>query len=155
MISVLFVCTGNICRSPTAEGLLRKHAEDLGLDVRVDSAGITGYHIGEPPDRRSVKIAKERGIDLSQQKARQIRAEDFERFDYLLAMDHGHLRAMRQAAPPHHLEKIQLFLSFCDRVERDVPDPYYDDMNRFVEVFDLIDHGALSFLEYLRQEHTV
>ena len=100
-VRVLMVCTGNICRSPTAEGVLRQLAQAAGRgrDVEVDSAGTTAYHVGEPPDERSQAHALRRGYDLSSQRARQVVAEDFRRFDWVIAMDRGHLRTLRQMAP--------------------------------------------------------
>ncbi|MDQ2102708.1 low molecular weight protein-tyrosine-phosphatase [Azospirillum isscasi] len=148
-LSVLFVCTGNICRSPTAEGLFRAHLRKAGLDgrVSVDSAGTHGYHAGEPPDPRSIEAARRRGADLSPLRARQVSAADFERFDLILALDRGHLGQLRRMAPPGRHDRLHLFLDFAAGLEgRDVPDPYYGDEALFAQVLDLIDTGARALL---------
>ena len=100
--SVLFVCTGNICRSPTAEGILRKRVEELGLEVVVDSAGTHGYHVGDAPDPRSIRAAAKRGYDISRLKGRKLSNDDFERFDFVVALDDEHMRLMQRACPPAH-----------------------------------------------------
>src|SRR3954466_13985328 len=118
--SILFVCTGNICRSPTAEGVLRYLAEKEGIELRIASAGIGDWHIGHPPDERAQRHAKGRGYDLSALRARQVRTYDFAEFDLILAMDRGHLRAPARMAPPAERHKLPLFAK-----GRDVPDPYF------------------------------
>src|SRR5271167_4797253 len=114
-VGILFVCLGNICRSPTAEGALRHlcAAEAPALDIEIDSAGTGDYHLGEPPDRRSRRAAAARGIDLSRLRARQVRREDFARFDLILAMDRCNLRALRALCPPGSRARVELFLEFA------------------------------------------
>lgn len=141
-LSVLMVCTGNICRSPTAEGVLRHHLAALGLAdrVRVDSAGIQGWHAGEAPDARSQAHARRRGYDLSAQQARAVRALDFAEADLILAMDAGHLEALRERCPPQERHKLALLLDHAPGfVGRDVPDPYYGGATGFEEVLDLVE----------------
>jgi protein-tyrosine phosphatase len=142
MTAILFVCTGNICRSPTAEGVMRQKLEDAGLGtaVSVESAGTSGYHVGEEPDRRSQLHARRRGYDISSQRARRLVEEDFRKFDYLLAMDRGHLEAMNSMAPPDARGRPMLFLDFAASAGlREVPDPYYGGDNGFERVLDLIE----------------
>jgi len=138
--SVLFVCLGNICRSPTAEGVLRHLLNEQApeLQVEVDSAGTADYHIGEPPDSRSRRAALRRGIDLSSLRARQVIARDFARFDLILAMDRSNLRELQAMQPKDSRARVQLFLEYAPELERsDVPDPYYGDARGFEEVLDL------------------
>lgn len=149
---VLFVCTGNICRSPTAEGVFRHVAAAAGLAHRfhVDSAGTHGYHIGDPPDSRAVALARQRGYDLSDLRARQFVAADYGAFDLLLAMDRGHLKIMRRLATPHDAARAQLFLSYApDLGLDDVPDPYYGDERDFAHTLDLIERGSRALLDAL------
>ncbi|MGZ3236569.1 MAG: low molecular weight protein-tyrosine-phosphatase, partial [Burkholderiaceae bacterium] len=114
-LSILFVCMGNICRSPTAEGVFRKRVEDAGLAsaIHIDSAGTHAYHIGEPPDARSQQYATMRGYDLSIQRARKVNTEDFVKFTYVLAMDHDNLDWLKNACPPQHAHKLALFMQFA------------------------------------------
>jgi|SRR5690606_21928735 len=146
MKSVLFVCTGNICRSPTAEGVLRYMSREMGMEVHVESAGTHGYHAGEPPDERSQRVARVRGYDLSAQRARQVRPEDFERFDLIVAMDQGHLRLLERDCPPEHRAKLRLLVD-----GRDVPDPYYGGPEGFERVLDLVEAGCRRLLQDLRR----
>jgi len=144
---VLFVCLGNICRSPTAEGVARRLAqlEFPELQVRFDSAGTAGYHIGAPPDPRSQAAALRRGYDISALRARQLCAEDFERFDLLLAMDEENLADMRTLAPDSARSRARLFLSYApDAGSRVVPDPYEGGPEGFETVLDLAEHGCRS-----------
>ena len=150
MFKVLFVCTGNICRSPTAEGVFRHMVEERGLADRVeaDSAGIGSWHVGDPPDPRSTETALARGIDIRDQRARKVRPYDFEEFDLLLAMDSGHHDAMSRARPPDLLARIRLFLEYSpDLGIRDVPDPYYGGPGGFQQVFDLVSDALMELLE--------
>lgn len=151
MTSVLFVCTGNICRSPTADGMLRKLIKDAGIsNISVDSCGMTGYHIGERPDHRTCQIAKQRGLDLTHLRARRIEKDDIEMFDYLLAMDKGHLSELKAFFPQEHHDKIHMFMSFADGDNpRDVPDPYYGGIKGFDDVFDMVEEGCLALLDHL------
>ena len=144
--SILFVCTGNICRSPTAEGVLRKLSEEAGLELHIASAGLGDWHVGEPPDERSQHHARRRGYDLSAQRARQVRARDFDEFDMILAMDRGHLRALQKMAAPHHHAKIRLF-----HAELEVPDPYYGHADGFEMVLDLVEAQCRRLLQELQQ----
>jgi protein-tyrosine phosphatase len=143
--SVLFVCTGNICRSPTAEGVLRHLAGQARIDLHVESAGIGKWHIGCPPDERAQRHAKGRGYDLSPLRARQVEPFDFERFDLILAMDRGHLRTLQRMAPDKHRAKIRLFVP-----GRDVPDPYYGGPEGFEEVLDLVEAACRDLLHELK-----
>lgn len=146
---VLFVCLGNICRSPTAEGVFRRELEAAGLAhrVEVDSCGIGGWHVGKGPDTRAAAAARRRGIDLSELRARQLAAEDFSRFDYLLAMDHDNLAVLRQQCPDGCGAHIGLFLDFAGEVDRPVPDPYYGGEQGFEEVLDLIEAASRGLVE--------
>ena len=142
---ILFVCTGNICRSPTAEGVMRVLLGDAGLGayVEVDSAGTHGYHIGDAPDPRTQEAALRRGYDLSGLRARKVSPNDFVRFDHVLAMDDGHLRLLRRMCPPEHRGKLSMFL------DRDVPDPYYGGADGFEQVLDLAEEGARAWIARL------
>ncbi|WP_410498309.1 low molecular weight protein-tyrosine-phosphatase [Chitinibacter sp. S2-10] len=148
--SVLMVCTGNICRSPTADGVLRHLVEQQGLAhcILVDSAGIADYHVGEAPDRRSQEHARKRGYDLSYLRAREVRRSDFVEFDLILAMDQSHLNHLRRHCPPEQQHKVQLFLSYARTdQEREVPDPYYGGSDGFEHVLDLIEDGCEGVLQ--------
>jgi protein-tyrosine phosphatase len=144
--SLLFVCTGNICRSPTAEGVLRSLCKEAGIELQIESAGTGDWHVGQPPDERSQHHARNRGYDLSAQRARQVRLEDFERFDMILAMDRGHLRELQKLAPAHHHAKIRLFVE-----GRDVPDPYDRGPDGFEEVLDLVEARCRRLLQELKE----
>ncbi|PKU23452.1 low molecular weight protein-tyrosine-phosphatase [Telmatospirillum siberiense] len=153
MVRVLFVCTGNICRSPTAHGLLRARAAEAGLAdrVEVDSAGTHGYHTGEPPDPRSVATALAHGIDLSDLRARKIEGGDFAAFDIISAMERGHEQTLRRLCPPGLSHRIGLLMRFASEAgEMEVPDPYYGDEG-FETVFRMIDQGVMGLLEQVRR----
>lgn len=145
---VLFVCLGNICRSPTAEGVFRRLLDERGLAhrVEVDSCGIGDWHIGKAPDPRTREAAARRGIDLSTLRARQLADGDFTAYDYLLAMDHDNLAAMQARAPVDLDAHLGLFLAFAGWPGRAVPDPYYGGEAGFEEVFDLVEQGARGLL---------
>ncbi len=158
VIKVLFVCTGNICRSPTADGVFRKMVEEAGLSGRisVDSCGLSAYHVGELPDPRSREMAQSRGYDLSDIRSRKIKPSDYEQFDYVLAMDDGHLRDMRRQASSTHQTKIELFLDYHpQRTGQSVPDPYYGGANGFEHVFDMIEETSNSLLAHIRNQHAL
>lgn len=146
---VLFVCMGNICRSPTAEGVTRALAERTGVAEQFDfdSAGTHGYHIGNPPDQRARQAAAGRGYDLSALKARQVNEFDFARFDHILAMDRDNLALLKQACPEKHRAKLRLFLEFAANFEEEeVPDPYYGGAEGFERVLDLVEDAATGLL---------
>ncbi len=148
-LSVLFVCLGNICRSPTAEGVLRARLAQAGLEgrVHVDSAGTGSWHVGHPPDPRAIEAAEARGIDLAALRARQVTREDLERFDYVLAMDGANLRDLERLAPG----RAQRFLAFAEGVDvEDVPDPYYGDGDGFARVLDLVEAAADGLVGEIR-----
>jgi protein-tyrosine phosphatase len=156
-IRILMVCTGNICRSPTAEGVLRARALAAGLGHRiaVASAGVAGYHVGDPPDRRSQAHARRRGYDLASLRARQVTEHDFHLHDWLLAMDRGHLRELRDMAPGACRAQTALFLDFVPaRRGCDVPDPYYGDGAGFEHVLDLVEAGCDGLLQALLQRNS-
>jgi protein-tyrosine phosphatase len=150
---VLFVCLGNICRSPTAEGVFRQQLAAAGLTDRVvvDSCGIGPWHIGKPPDRRAQQAAARRGIDLSRLRARQLADDDFHRFDYLLAMDHDNLSAIEARRPADCPARVGLLLDFAGYADRAVPDPYYGGEQGFEEVLDLIEAASQGLVEELRR----
>lgn len=152
-VRILFVCTGNICRSPTADGVARHFVDKLGLggEIEVDSAGISGYHAGEKPDARACEAAARRGYDLSRLRARRLVASDYERFDLLLAMDDGHLEYMQRACPPELAGKLRRFMAFAaGHARREVPDPYYGGPEGFDVVLDMIEDGVQGLLRSLR-----
>jgi protein-tyrosine phosphatase len=143
---------GNICRSPTAEGVFRHRAKAAGLDLHIDSAGTHAYHIGEAPDARSTRHAAQRGYDLSTQRARKVAAADFERFDHVLAMDHENLELLLRSCPPQHRHKVELFMRYATRSASEiVPDPYYGGAQGFDLVLDYIEDAADGLIAVLRQ----
>jgi len=151
--AVLFVCMGNICRSPTAEGVFRHHVESAGLadTVEIDSAGTHAYHVGEPPDRRARAAAERRGMSLEGIRARRVSETDFERFDYIMAMDEDNLSRLRREAPDEHKAELRLFLEFSAGAETEVPDPYYGGTAGFERVLDLVDDASRGLLEALKR----
>lgn len=153
---ILFVCLGNICRSPLGEGIFRDLAEKTGNGglYPVDSAGTGAWHAGSPPDPRSVRIAAAHGIDISAQRARKIEQDDFERFAIILAMDRSNLRDLRRMASPGVLTKVHLFNSYATGQEIDVPDPYYGGQKGFEIVYNMLFAGCTSLIEKLTAERT-
>ncbi len=160
-VKVLLVCLGNICRSPAAEGVLRAKAKERGIKLTIESAGTGGWHAGDPPDARMIKMAAKRGIDISYQRARQVDLSDFYQFDYLLAMDMSNHSDLLDLAPPNRTCDIRLFLDFADfsglpafagRDIRETPDPYYGGPDGFERVLELIEIGAEGFLDHIEDE---
>ncbi len=154
-IKVLFVCMGNICRSPTAEGVFNRVIKDKGTadHFLVDSAGTHAYHVGEPSDTRAQQTAKNRGVDLSKIRARKVSPTDFEYFDHVLAMDADNYHMLLAESPEEHQHKIALFLDYAaDRSEQDVPDPYYGGANGFEHVFDLVEDASQGFYQTVMKE---
>ncbi len=149
MIKVLFVCLGNICRSPSAEGVFRKLVEEQGLldQIEIDSAGTHAYHVGSPPDERAQQAASRRGIDMSGMRGRRIDEGDFYIFDYVLAMDESNEYHLREMAPAEEIHKIELFLNYApERSESEVPDPYYGGHTGFEKVLDMIEDASEGLL---------
>lgn len=156
MVRVLFVCMGNICRSPTAEGVFRYLVQQERLEevIDIDSAGTHAYHVGDPPDQRAQSAALRRGIDISGQIARRVRPEDFLSFDYILAMDMENLQHLQSWCPPDQEHKLSLFLDFAsDLEESEVPDPYYGGTSGFDRVLDMIEAASQQLLLHIRRKH--
>jgi protein-tyrosine phosphatase len=154
-VSVLVVCTGNICRSPTGEGVLRHLVKQRGLEdrVRVASAGTQDYHVGDAPDPRTLTHAQKRGYDLSAQRAAQVRPQDFDEFDYILAMDRGHLRILRGLQTVGSKAKLALFLDASGKWKgEDVPDPYYGGAAGFEQVLDMVEEAAERWLDRIEAQ---
>ena len=152
-IRVLFVCTGNICRSPMAEGVLRHHADKAGLAGRIktDSAGTHDFHVGEAPDARAQKAAAQRGYDISKLLGRQVIRRDFSEFDYVLAMDELNMRQLTRLCPPEQRHKLRLFMEFAyGNTVREVPDPYGGTAQDFETVLDLLESAAEGLLDHVR-----
>lgn len=152
--SVIFVCTGNICRSPTAEGVFLKLVGEAGLSDRivVDSAGTHGYHIGEPPDRRAQAAAARRGYDLSRLRARKFEPEDFQRFDLVLPMDRENHAILSRLAQPSAGHRLRMMMEYASRFQEvEVPDPYYGGSDGFERVLDMIEDAAQGLLEAIRR----
>ncbi|MCA8888355.1 MAG: low molecular weight protein-tyrosine-phosphatase [Parvularculaceae bacterium] len=151
MKRILFVCLGNICRSPAAEGVLREKARARGLELYIESAGTGGWHAGDPADARMQKAAARRGYRLGHHRARQVTLSDFYEFDYVLAMDLSNHSDLLEMAPPNRECDIRLFLDFADTSERETPDPYYGGPRGFEHVLDLIEAGADGFLDHVEE----
>lgn len=152
-VKVLFVCMGNICRSPTAEGVFRHLVREAGLDgqIHTDSAGTHAYHVGEPPDRRAQATAASRGIQLDDLRARRVSAEDFHEFDYVLAMDNDNHYMLASLCPEGREDRLHMFLAFAPHLTiREVPDPYYGGPQGFEQVFDMVEHASRGLLEDIR-----
>ncbi len=159
MVRVLFVCMGNICRSPVAEGVFRRMLESAGLSdkVYVDSAGTHSYHIGAPPDSRSQATARLRGVELRGLRARQVVVNDFAEFEHVLAMDRDNLEHLLALCPDAALRaRVQLFMDFApDLPEREVPDPYYGGAGGFERVMDLVEEAAQGLLVHIRERYRI
>ena len=151
-IRILFVCMGNICRSPTAEGVFRHYVSEAGLAelIEIDSAGTHAYHVGEPPDKRAQQAAARRGFSLEDIRARRVAPEDFERFHHIIAMDQDNLVMLQEQAEAGQREKIRLFLEFASGPETEVPDPYYGGATGFERVLDLVEDASRGLLDMLR-----
>ena len=155
-VEVLFVCMGNICRSPTAEGVFRHMVAAAGLSriINVDSAGTHGYHAGDPPDARACAVAARRGYDLNRLRARQVTQQDFERFDYVLAMDRANLACLELIRPPVYQGEVALLLQYAPQPSRlEVPDPYYGGARGFELVLDLVESASQGLLASIRERH--
>lgn len=153
-IRVLMVCMGNICRSPLAHGLFESRVKQAGLteQIEVDSAGTHAYHIGKQPDPRSQQTALRHGLDLNDQRGRQVADSDFVEFDYILAMDSDNLAGLLARCPAEHVAKLQLFMAFApDHPLREVPDPYYGGDGGFEQVYEMVDAAAAGLLQTIRQ----
>lgn len=150
---ILFVCLGNICRSPAAEGVVAAQARQAALDLVLDSAGTGGWHAGEPPDPRMSAAAARRGLDLSRLRARQVDQQDFHSFTHILAMDRSNLRRLRQDAPEDSLAEIRLFLDYAPGLSTtEVPDPYYGGASGFDAVLDLIEAAGKGLVAHLKAQ---
>lgn len=159
MMRLLFVCMGNICRSPSAEGVFRRVLAERAPDiaVEIDSAGTHDYHVGNPPDRRAIDAARRRGIDLTTLRARQVSVDDFERFDLILAMDDENVEALKRRAPSVYHSRIRLLMEFAvEAPVRHVPDPYYGGAPGFEQVLDLLEQASEGLLDEVlkRQRRT-
>jgi len=155
-VSVLFVCLGNICRSPTAHGVFQKFVDDAGLSTQiiVDSAGTSGWHIGEPPDKRSAAAALKVGYDLSNLRGRKAVKQDFEHFDYVLAMDEANLVELETLRPSGYTGHLGLFLDFStEKNYREVPDPYYGNGDGFKLVLSLVEDASMNLLSHIKEKH--
>ncbi|MXS84691.1 low molecular weight phosphotyrosine protein phosphatase [Nitrosomonas sp. HPC101] len=154
-ISVLFVCMGNICRSPTADAVFRHHVRSARLEhlIHIDSAGTHAYHIGEPPDRRSQQAALKRGYNLQSLRARRVVEEDFSHFQYVLAMDHYNLEELRQNCPSQYTDRLGLLLQYSDqwKTQQEVPDPYYGGNYGFERVLDLVENASQGLLRHISE----
>ncbi|MFT7561456.1 MAG: protein-tyrosine phosphatase [Flavobacteriales bacterium] len=154
MVRVLFVCLGNICRSPTADGVFRKLVADAGLSdkIGIDSAGTAAWHVGKSPDPRSTEVAAKRHYNLSVLRARQALSEDFHTFDYVLAMDESNVQDLKDIRPDNAKAKLELFLSYSEQKQySEVPDPYYGDGDGFNLVLDLVEDASIGLLNTIRK----
>ncbi|WP_024851588.1 low molecular weight protein-tyrosine-phosphatase [Hydrogenovibrio kuenenii] len=155
-VRVLFVCLGNICRSPTAHAVFRRMVDEAALSdlVLIDSAGTAAYHVGKQPDARSTQVAESRGIPMADLRARKVDLGDIIQFDYILAMDRSNYMDLMELALPEHREKIRMFLDFAPEYdETEVPDPYYGGPAGFDHVFDLVTAASKGLLDDIRANH--
>ena len=156
MVRVLFICMGNICRSPTAEAVFRHVVEQAGLadKIRIDSAGTHGYHVGEAPDRRALAAARQRGYRMDGLCARQVDVDDFAAFDYVLAMDKQNLAGLKEICPRQFVTRLHLFMRFSEQYGAcDVPDPYYGGTKGFETVLDMVEDAARGLLRHIVEHH--
>ena len=155
VIKVLMVCLGNICRSPTAHGVFQQRIDNSNLQhkIKVDSAGTGDWHVGAGPDHRAADAAKKRGYSLDSLKARQVNANDFQEFDYILAMDYENLRDLQAKCPDVCEDKLDLFLAYSDRQDKVVPDPYYSGQHGFELVLDMIEEASDKLLAQIISRH--
>lgn len=157
-IRILFVCLGNICRSPLAEGLFRHHVEEAGLGdkIEIDSAGTGNWHVGKPPDPRMIATALERGLDIRHQRARQLRPRDLHDHDLVIVMDRENLANVRAIAGEADASHVVLFRDFDPQPgSGEVPDPYYGGEEGFHEVYEIVDRTSRALLAHLRKEHGI
>jgi len=155
-VKVLFVCMGNICRSPTAHGVFRHLVRQAGLEtlIEIDSAGTHGYHVGAPPDDRAQETARGRGVDIGDLRARRAEVEDFLNYDYILAMDQDNYRGLARICPRGMKDKLMLFMDFAPELRRrEVPDPYYGGQQGFEQVFDMVEAAAQGLLDEISRRH--
>jgi protein-tyrosine phosphatase len=154
-IRILFVCTGNICRSPSAEGVFKHQVAAAGLAGRItaDSAGTHDYHVGDAPDARAQKAAANRGCDISKLRGRLVIRRDFIEFDYVLAMDQLNMKLLTRLCPPEQSHKLKLFMEFAPEAgPREVPDPYYGSPEDFERVLDMLEAASAGLLDHLRDQ---
>lgn len=155
-VAVVFVCMGNICRSPTAEAVFRLYVARAGMaeQIAIDSAGTHDYHVGSAPDSRTQRAAEQRGFDMSDLRGRQVQAADFSRFDYVLAMDKANLAILNRIMPKDSPTQAHLLLEYAHHhTEREVPDPYYGGEEGFERVLDMVEDAAAGLLQHIRQRH--
>jgi len=155
-VKVMFVCMGNICRSPTAHGVFRQLVLDEGYadDIYIESSGTHAYHVGKPPDSRAQQTARQRSLDLSDLRGQRVRLSDFAEFDYILPMDQDNYDILLGSSPAEHHNKIRMFLSFAPSIStRDVPDPYYGGAGGFDQVFDMVEAGSRGLLDDIIKKH--
>lgn len=158
MIKVLFVCLGNICRSPSAEGVFRACVEKANLsdNIAIDSCGTAAYHIGKSPDPRSIQAAAQRDIDISYLQARQVEVSDFDKFDYMMAMDESNLENLKRLQPNNSKAQVGLLMEFATKIQgTEVPDPYYGGKDGFELVLDLLEDACSALLDHIREHHTL
>lgn len=152
-VGVLFVCMGNICRSPTADAVFNHHVKSARLEhlFHIDSAGTHAYHIGEPPDRRSQQAALRRGYNMQSLRARRVVPEDFSRFQYILAMDRHNLEELQQNCPSQYTNRLGMFLQYSNQwdIRQEIPDPYYGGSHGFERVLDLVENASQGLLKYI------
>jgi protein-tyrosine phosphatase len=161
MVKILFVCLGNICRSPTAEGVFRHKANEAGLkdgfvgDIYIDSAGTAGFHMAAPPDKRAQLTSLKYGVDIGDLQARKVSMQDYTDFTYIIAMDNDNLAILKEQCPTEFHHKLFLFMDFAKNSPgiTEIPDPYYGDIDDFERMYNIIDRAALGLLEFIKEKH--